>query len=86
MTSVATITANVRKTMSSRSGKSIGSASAATSETAPRMPTHEITAGHCHGGYGSCSRTERNAQRGRYVKIGTHTMRVTITVAQTRAA
>ena len=37
-TSVAKITAKVMKTLPSRSGKPSGSASAAASDTAPRMP------------------------------------------------
>ena len=57
--------ANVRKTISPRSGKSVGSASAATRETAPRIPAHESSAGHCQGGYGSRSRIDGTAQRGR---------------------
>ena len=41
-TSVAKITANVRKMIRSRCGKSAASASAAASETAPRMPAQPI--------------------------------------------
>ena len=77
------MTANVRKTIRSRPGTSIGSASAAASETAPRIPAQAMTAGHCHGGYGSRSRTLRNRKRGTYVKIGTQTMRITITASVT---
>ena len=58
--SVATITQKVTKTIRSRSGKPLGSARAAASETPPRMPDHEITTGACQGGYGSRSIRERD--------------------------
>ena len=51
------MTANVRKTIRSRPGTSDGSASAAASDTAPRIPAHEMITGACQGGYGSRSRT-----------------------------
>ncbi len=43
-----------------------GRASAAASDTAPRMPAQEMNAGHCQGGYGSRSRIRRLAHRGMY--------------------
>ena len=82
-TSVTRMTTNVRNTIRSRPGTSIGSASAAASETAPRIPAHEMTTGACHGGYGSRSRTLRKRKRGTYVKIGTQTIRSTITARVT---
>ena len=58
------MTAKVRKTIRSRPGSPSGSASAAASETAPRMPAHEMITGACHGGYGSRSRMRRKSKRG----------------------
>ena len=41
-----------------------GIASAAASETAPRIPVQEIRAGYCQGGYGSASRMRLLSARG----------------------
>ena len=80
------MTANVRKRIRSRPGTSVGSASAAASETAPRKPAQEMITGACHGGYGSRSRMLRKSSRGTYVKIGTKMRRITTTATATIAA
>ena len=82
-TSVARITQKVRKMMRFRSGNgvgAIGSASAAASETAPRIPAQAMTTTAARGGDGSRSRIRALRTRGRYVAGKTHTMRATITV------
>ena len=52
--SVATVTKKARKTSVSRCGTVSGMTNAAASVTTPRIPDHEITAGTCQGGDGSC--------------------------------
>ena len=86
------ITQNVRKTIRPRSGKAppasvvSGSASAAASETAPRMPHQARIAFPCHAGIGSCSRAQWLIRRGQYVVAKTHTIRAPITTPLTSAA
>jgi hypothetical protein len=69
--SVPTVKKKARNTISSRPGKDApdsvvrGRAAAAASETGPRMPAHEITAGQRHGGAGSRSCTRRLSRCGR---------------------
>ena len=85
-TSVPSTTAKVRKRISDRAGKSGASANAAASETTPRMPAHETTAGICHGGDGSRSRIREDIHRGRYVAGNTQAIRTRITTPTRSAA
>ncbi len=66
-TSVAKMTQNVTKMIASRSTIVAGIASAAASETTPRIPPHERITGHVQGGDGSRSRKLLLIQRGTYV-------------------
>ena len=59
------MTQKVRKMTRSRSGKSSASARAAASETAPRIPAHEMTTTARAGGDGSRSRSFLLSIRGR---------------------
>ena len=52
-----------------------GMPSAASNDTGPRMPAHEMTAMPRHGGDGSFSRTCADSRRGRYVAGKTQTNR-----------
>ena len=58
------ITVNVRNWIRLRSGKSIGSARAAASETTPRMPAHATTVTFRQPGFGSRSRIPADSARG----------------------
>src|SRR5215470_1259562 len=86
-TSVMRITENVKNRMRSRYGNGwpeetvSGMASAAASETMPRMPVNAIKNGHCHGGEGSFLLILGNSHRGRYVAGNTQTNLATMTVA-----
>ena len=90
--SVVRITQNVRNTIRLRSGNASpasvvsGSASAAASETAPRIPHQPRTAFARQLGMTSCSRAQWLTRRGRYVVTKTQTIRATITTPLTSAA
>jgi hypothetical protein len=74
ITSVPKMTANVRKRIRFRSGNASpasvvsGIASAAASETPPRMPDQEISASQETGGIGSRSRIRRKSRRGSHAE------------------
>ena len=80
------ITANVRKRTTSRCGKSAGSASAAASDTEPRMPDHAaIMRGRQPWRRSRCC-GRRSSARTRYGVVFTHAIRVRITARLTAAA
>ena len=82
-TSVATMTQNVRYRIKGRWGNSGARASAAASDTTPRMPAQDtITTARGDGG-GSLARIFALSQRGRYVAGNTHTNLATMTVRLT---
>ena len=91
-TSVPRITQNVRNTIRFRCASGCppcvvnGKASAAASETAPRIPDHDTTSEWESGGVGSRSRMRRDTHRGRYELTGIHKMRVMTTVPVTSSA
>src|SRR5262249_40262929 len=91
-TSVTRITENVKNRMRSRYGNGCpeetvsGMASAAASETMPRMPVNAIRNGHCHGGEGSFLLILGNSHRGRYVAGETQTKLAQMIVAVIAAA
>jgi hypothetical protein len=74
------IVVKTRKTMRSRPGRSSGMASAAASDTAPRMPVKATTVMFCHGGAGSRRAIPGKTRRGRYANGKTHRNRTTMTV------
>jgi hypothetical protein len=84
-TSVARITAKVRKMIRSRSGKPVGSARAAASETTPRIPAHAMSVRWRASGSGTTGLP--GLARRRRIRYGTtragktHTIRARITTS-----
>ena len=82
-TSVTKITANVRKMSRSRCWKSNGSASAAASETAPRMPAQPTIVRPCQLPRRARCDSRRSIARITNTSVWLHTSRVTTTAALT---
>ena len=91
-TSVARITAKVRKRIRSRPGNGVppstvrGSERAAASEITPRIPVQDMTVTARGDGKGSGQRKERLSHRGKYVAEKTQRKRTSMTVRLMRTA